>query len=41
MAAASSRKARMHSLVAKGGIYARLAKLQFDTGASAFQGAAE
>ncbi|MDH4987645.1 ABC transporter transmembrane domain-containing protein [Aminobacter anthyllidis] len=28
-------------LVAKGGIYARLAKLQFDTGASAFQGAAE
>ncbi|WAX96509.1 ABC transporter transmembrane domain-containing protein [Aminobacter sp. NyZ550] len=29
------------SLVAKGGIYARLAKLQFDTGASAFQGAAE
>ncbi|MBB6465381.1 ATP-binding cassette subfamily B protein [Aminobacter lissarensis] len=29
------------SLVAKGGIYARLAKLQFDAGASAFQGAAE
>jgi ATP-binding cassette subfamily B protein len=29
------------SLVAKGGIYARLAKLQFDTGASAFKGAAE
>jgi ATP-binding cassette subfamily B protein len=29
------------SLVAKGGIYARLAKLQFDTGASAFRGAAE
>lgn len=29
------------SLVAKGGIYAGLAKLQFDTGASAFQGAAE
>ena len=30
-----------HSLVAKGGIYARLAKLQFETGASAFRGAAE
>lgn len=29
------------SLVAKGGIYARLAKLQFETGASAFKGAAE
>jgi ATP-binding cassette subfamily B protein len=29
------------SLVAKGGIYARLAKLQFDTGAGAFRGAAE
>jgi ATP-binding cassette subfamily B protein len=29
------------SLVAKGGIYARLAKLQFETGASAFMGAAE
>ncbi|MER9471343.1 ATP-binding cassette domain-containing protein, partial [Mesorhizobium sp. M0520] len=29
------------SLVAKGGIYARLAKLQFDTGANAFRGAAE
>ncbi|ESX26160.1 ABC transporter transmembrane domain-containing protein [Mesorhizobium sp. LSJC264A00] len=29
------------SLVAKGGIYARLAKLQFETGASAFRGAAE
>ena len=29
------------TLVAKGGIYARLAKLQFETGASAFQGAAE
>jgi ATP-binding cassette subfamily B protein len=29
------------SLVKKGGTYARLAKLQFDTGASAFQGAAE
>jgi ATP-binding cassette subfamily B protein len=27
------------SLVAKGGIYARLAKLQFETGASAFQAA--
>ncbi|TIT93043.1 MAG: ABC transporter, partial [Mesorhizobium sp.] len=26
------------SLVAKGGIYARLAKLQFETGASAFKG---
>ncbi|BCM22198.1 ABC transporter transmembrane domain-containing protein [Mesorhizobium sp. J8] len=29
------------SLVAKGGIYARLAKLQFETGANAFKGAAE
>lgn len=29
------------SLVAKRGIYARLAKLQFETGASAFRGAAE
>ena len=29
------------SLVKKGGTYARLAKLQFDAGASAFQGAAE
>ncbi|HEY6630462.1 MAG TPA: ABC transporter transmembrane domain-containing protein [Rhizobiaceae bacterium] len=29
------------SLVAKGGIYAGLAKLQFETGASAFRGAAE
>ncbi|WP_434724360.1 ABC transporter transmembrane domain-containing protein [Mesorhizobium sp. RIZ17] len=29
------------SLVAKGGIYARLAKLQFETGAGAFRGAAE
>ncbi|MDX8531588.1 ABC transporter transmembrane domain-containing protein [Mesorhizobium sp. VK25A] len=29
------------SLVAKGGTYARLAKLQFETGASAFRGAAE
>lgn len=29
------------SLVAKGGLYARLAKLQFDTGADAFRGAAE
>ncbi|PLP60038.1 ABC transporter [Mesorhizobium loti] len=29
------------SLVAKGGIYAKLAKLQFETGASAFVGAAE
>ncbi|MBZ9848459.1 ATP-binding cassette domain-containing protein [Mesorhizobium sp. CA14] len=29
------------SLVAKGGIYTRLAKLQFETGASAFKGAAE
>jgi ATP-binding cassette subfamily B protein len=29
------------SLVKKGGTYARLAKLQFETGASAFQGAAE
>ena len=29
------------SLVKKGGIYARLAKLQFETGANAFQGAAE
>ncbi|MGX5840523.1 ABC transporter transmembrane domain-containing protein [Mesorhizobium sp. ArgA1] len=29
------------SLVAKGGIYAQLAKLQFETGASAFRGAAE
>ena len=29
------------SLVAKGGIYARLAKLQFDTGSSAFQSVAE
>jgi ATP-binding cassette subfamily B protein len=29
------------SLVAKGGIYARLARLQFETGSSAFKGAAE
>ncbi|MBZ9820678.1 ABC transporter transmembrane domain-containing protein [Mesorhizobium sp. CA4] len=29
------------SLVAKGGIYTRLAKLQFETGANAFKGAAE
>ena len=29
------------SLVKKGGIYARLAKLQFETGASVFRGAAE
>ncbi|MEJ6783513.1 ABC transporter transmembrane domain-containing protein [Aminobacter sp. Piv2-1] len=29
------------SLVARGGVYARLAKLQFDAGASALQGAAE
>src|SRR5690606_1202724 len=29
------------SLVRKGGIYARLAKLQFETGADAFRGAAE
>ncbi|TGQ57391.1 ATP-binding cassette domain-containing protein [Mesorhizobium sp. M1C.F.Ca.ET.193.01.1.1] len=29
------------SLVARGGTYARLAKLQFETGASAFRGAAE
>ncbi|RVC66559.1 ABC transporter, partial [Mesorhizobium sp. M2A.F.Ca.ET.046.02.1.1] len=29
------------SLVAKGGIYARLAKLQFEAGAGAFKGAAE
>jgi ATP-binding cassette subfamily B protein len=29
------------SLVAKGGTYARLARLQFETGASAFKGAAE
>jgi ATP-binding cassette, subfamily B, bacterial len=29
------------SLVAKGGVYARLAKLQFDTGTDAFRGAAE
>ncbi|UDL87822.1 ATP-binding cassette domain-containing protein [Mesorhizobium sp. PAMC28654] len=29
------------SLVARGGIYAQLAKLQFETGASAFRGAAE
>jgi ATP-binding cassette subfamily B protein len=29
------------SLVAKGGIYARLASLQFDTGSDAFKGAAE
>jgi ATP-binding cassette subfamily B protein len=29
------------SLVTRGGIYARLAKLQFETGASAFRGAAE
>ena len=29
------------TLVKKGGIYARLAKLQFETGASVFQGAAE
>ena len=29
------------SLVAQGGIYARLAELQFETGASAFRGAAE
>lgn len=30
-----------NSLVAKGGVYARLARLQFETGASAFRGAAE
>lgn len=30
-----------NSLVAKGGVYAGLAKLQFDTGAGAFKGAAE
>ena len=29
------------SLVAKGALYASLAKLQFETGASAFRGAAE
>jgi ATP-binding cassette subfamily B protein len=29
------------SLVTRGGVYARLARLQFDTGASAFRGAAE
>ncbi len=29
------------SLVARGGVYAKLAKLQFETGASAFRGAAE
>jgi ATP-binding cassette subfamily B protein len=29
------------SLVAKGGVYARLARLQFETGADAFRGAAE
>ena len=29
------------SLVKKGGIYARLAKLQFETGAERFRGAAE
>ena len=29
------------SLVAKGGLYAKLAKLQFETGANAFMGAAE
>jgi len=29
------------SLVAKGGVYARLARLQFETGANAFRGAAE
>lgn len=29
------------SLVAKGGVYARLARLQFETGANAFSGAAE
>ena len=29
------------SLVSKGGLYAGLAKLQFETGASAFRGAAE
>jgi len=29
------------SLVARGGVYARLARLQFDTGADAFSGAAE
>jgi ATP-binding cassette subfamily B protein len=29
------------SLVAKGGLYASLAKLQFETGASPFKGAAE
>ena len=41
MRAASSRKARTKASCAKGGIYARLAKLQFETGASAFRGAAE
>jgi ATP-binding cassette subfamily B protein len=30
-----------NSLVKKGGIYARLAKLQFETGSNAFRGAAE
>ena len=39
--AASSRKARTRAWCAKRGIYARLAKLQFETGASAFRGAAE
>jgi ATP-binding cassette subfamily B protein len=29
------------SLVAKGGVYAKLARLQFETGAHAFKGAAE
>ena len=29
------------TLVKKGGIYARLAKLQFETGAGVFRGAAE
>ena len=35
--AASSRKARTRAWCAKGGIYAGLAKLQFETGASAFR----
>jgi ATP-binding cassette subfamily B protein len=29
------------SLVARGGVYAKLARLQFETGADAFKGAAE
>ena len=39
--AASSRKARIRAWSPQGGIYARLARLQFETGASAFRGAAE